>query len=160
MADNVQIIASGGSPTPGIDVAADDIGGIHYQRFKLTLGADGVNDGDVGSSNPLPIGQKNATNTYGEQAAVPSGNTVTLVSYSAGASWKFRGFVAGGEIDGRFFIQFDGTTKYVVRTNIAERQAALILPNPDAAAGGTTVTLKVESTGETTGAFEGTLLGE
>lgn len=160
MPDNVSIVAGGGSPGAGEIVAADEIGGAKYQRIKIALGAEGVNDGDLSSANPLPIGQKNATNTYGEQGSVPSGNTVTLVTYSAGASWKFRGFIAGGELDSKFFVQFDGTTKYVIRTNIAERQAALILPNPDAAAGGTTVTLKVENRGEATGAFEGTLLGE
>ena len=39
----------------GAEVATDDVGGIQYQRIKLTLGADGVNDGDVSSSNPMPV---------------------------------------------------------------------------------------------------------
>jgi|10_taG_2_1085330.scaffolds.fasta_scaffold61205_2 hypothetical protein len=34
--------------------AADDISSVHYQRVKLTVGADGVNDGDVSSTNPMP----------------------------------------------------------------------------------------------------------
>ena len=49
MADNVTI-----TPGSGASVAADDIGGVLYQRVKLIEGADGVNDGDVSSSNPLP----------------------------------------------------------------------------------------------------------
>jgi len=36
-------------------VATDEIGGVDFQRFKMALGADGVNDGDVSSSNPLPV---------------------------------------------------------------------------------------------------------
>ena len=49
MADNVTI-----TPGSGASVAADDIGGVLYQRVKLIEGADGVNNGDVSSSNPLP----------------------------------------------------------------------------------------------------------
>jgi hypothetical protein len=42
--------------TGGDVVASDDIGpGVKYQRVKLTMGADGVNEGDVASGNPMPI---------------------------------------------------------------------------------------------------------
>lgn len=52
MADNVLLNAGTGGDT----VAADDIGpGVKYQRVKVTLGADGVNDGDVASGNPMPV---------------------------------------------------------------------------------------------------------
>jgi hypothetical protein len=37
------------------DVAADEIGGVKFQRMKVTLGADGVNAGDVSADNPLPV---------------------------------------------------------------------------------------------------------
>jgi hypothetical protein len=50
MADNLGYTEGAGS-----EVATDDVGGIQYQRIKLTLGADGVNDGDVSSSNPMPV---------------------------------------------------------------------------------------------------------
>jgi hypothetical protein len=49
MPDNV-----GYTPGIGATVAAEEILGILFQRIKLTLGADGVNDGDVSSSNPMP----------------------------------------------------------------------------------------------------------
>ena len=49
MADNVVL------PGTGSSVATDDIDGNQFQRMKLTLGADGVNDGDVSSINPLPV---------------------------------------------------------------------------------------------------------
>ena len=51
MADNV--VADSGSG--GATFAADDIGGVHYPRVKLISGADGTNDGDVASGNPLPV---------------------------------------------------------------------------------------------------------
>lgn len=50
MADNVQITEGAGKT-----IAGDDIGGVVHQRVKITTGADGVNDGDVSSSNPLPV---------------------------------------------------------------------------------------------------------
>jgi predicted transcriptional regulator len=49
MADNV-----GYTPGSGATIASDDIGGVQFQRMKFTVGADGVNDGDVSSGNPLP----------------------------------------------------------------------------------------------------------
>ena len=49
MADNVAI-----TPGSGATAAADDIGGVLFQRVKVVHGADGVNDGDVSTANPLP----------------------------------------------------------------------------------------------------------
>jgi hypothetical protein len=44
MADNIAI-----TPGTGATIAADDIGGVHYQRIKLSLGADGTaNDASAG----------------------------------------------------------------------------------------------------------------
>ena len=36
-------------------LATNDILGVHYPRIKITLGAAGVNDGDVSSANPIPV---------------------------------------------------------------------------------------------------------
>lgn len=49
MADNVGI-ATGADKT----IATDDVDGIHYQRVKIGIGADGV-AADVHSGNPLPV---------------------------------------------------------------------------------------------------------
>lgn len=50
MADNINV-----SEGSGKTVAADEILSVLYQRVKFTLGADGTNDGDVSSANPLPV---------------------------------------------------------------------------------------------------------
>lgn len=51
MADNTTL-----NPGAGGDIAAtDDIDGVKFQRVKITLGADGVNDGDVSEANPVPV---------------------------------------------------------------------------------------------------------
>jgi hypothetical protein len=39
----------------GNTFASDDISSVHYSRIKLIHGADGTNDGDVASANPLPV---------------------------------------------------------------------------------------------------------
>lgn len=49
MSDNVNV-----TPGSGDVVAADDIAGVKFQRVKVTVGADGVNGGDVSTTNPLP----------------------------------------------------------------------------------------------------------
>lgn len=51
MSDNITLNSGSGGDT----AAADDISGVKYQRVKITLGADGVNDGDVSSSNAMPV---------------------------------------------------------------------------------------------------------
>ena len=66
MADNTTI-----NPGSGGDlIATDEIAGIKYPRSKITLGADGQNDGDVSSSNPLPVtGTTSAVGNVAHDAA-------------------------------------------------------------------------------------------
>ena len=52
MVDYVQLPVA---TTSGDQVASDEIAGLKHQRVKITVGADGVNDGDVSASNPLPV---------------------------------------------------------------------------------------------------------
>lgn len=49
MADNIPI-----TPGSGRDVATDNIGGVDYQRIKVTWGTNGV-AGDAAAANPLPV---------------------------------------------------------------------------------------------------------
>jgi hypothetical protein len=49
MADNV-----GYTPGVGATIAADDIGGILYQKVKMIHGADGIAH-ETADSNPLPV---------------------------------------------------------------------------------------------------------
>jgi len=52
MADNVKV--KGSVSAGAIDVATDDIGGIHHPQYKIEFGADGTAT-PVDSTNPLPI---------------------------------------------------------------------------------------------------------
>lgn len=49
MSDNIPL------PNSNEVAAADDIAGVKYQRIKVIHGNDGVNDGDVSRTNPLPV---------------------------------------------------------------------------------------------------------
>ena len=60
-----------GTGATAVPVASDEIAGIQYQRVKIVLGVDGVNDGDVSAANsmpvsaaslPLPVGAATAAN--------------------------------------------------------------------------------------------------
>ena len=53
MADNV-----GYTPGSGSTIATDDIGGVQHQRIKLTMGPDGVSQGDVQGANYNPTGSE------------------------------------------------------------------------------------------------------
>jgi hypothetical protein len=68
MADNISV-----TPGTGVTVSGDDVGGVLFQRVKVSLGNDGIFDGDVSATNPIP-----ATIT---SSALPSGaSTATLQS--------------------------------------------------------------------------------
>lgn len=59
MADN--FLVNGTTQAGGVSVGGDDIAGIFYERVKLIHGTDGVNAGDVSTSNGLPVKQQGAT---------------------------------------------------------------------------------------------------
>ena len=57
MADNVPI-----TPGSGTQIAADEVGGVFYQRIKVATGEDGTAN-DVSPSNPLPTQVIQGNNT-------------------------------------------------------------------------------------------------
>lgn len=71
MADNVTL------PGTGVVVASDDIAGVQIQRIKLVQGADGVDDGNVGSGSPLHAQLTNLEKA--EDAAHSSGDKGVMV---------------------------------------------------------------------------------
>lgn len=82
MVDNVAVTAGAGTT-----IATDDVGGVQYQRVKVTWGVDGTAT-DASATNPLPVV---ATGNVADDAA-DSGNPVkaggiyesTLPTYSTG----------------------------------------------------------------------------
>lgn len=77
MADNVQLNSGSG----GESLATDDVGGVQYQRVKLTWGVDGVAT-DASASNPLPVVQTGAP-TLATGAATSANQTTEITALSA-----------------------------------------------------------------------------
>lgn len=82
MADNYTTNAGTGGDTFG----ADDIAGVKIPRVKLIIGADGVNDGDVASGNPLPVTGTVAATQSGTWNVTNVSGTVSLPTGAATAA--------------------------------------------------------------------------
>jgi hypothetical protein len=67
-------------------MGTDDIGGVKYQRIKLIHGADGVNDGDVSTSNPLPV-TLGLTDTQLRATPVPVSGTFWQATQPVSFAW-------------------------------------------------------------------------
>ncbi len=67
MADNMQV-----TPGTGASIAADDVGGVLYQRIKVATGGDGA-AADVSTANPMPVATSNVDTAAG---ATDAGITV------------------------------------------------------------------------------------
>ncbi len=96
MADNFTTNAGAGGDTFG----ADDIGGVKFPRTKIIVGADGVNDGDVSSANPLPIGGTVTANLGAVDNAVLDAIAASLTTIDADTSHlaTIAGAVSGTEM--------------------------------------------------------------
>jgi hypothetical protein len=105
MADNV-----GYTPGSGATVSADEILGILFQRIKLTLGADGVNDGDVSSSNPMPIA------AYGELIEAIEAMRLSVQSLN-----RTIGLAQVNPLTGRMLVDPSGVTSPVSGTITANQ---------------------------------------
>jgi perilipin-4 len=71
MADFVELDSGSGGAKVYVDELTVATSTLAAQRVKILLGADGVNDGDVNSSNPLPV------TIYGTLTTQPINGTVT-----------------------------------------------------------------------------------
>jgi len=81
MADNVPV-----TPGSGTNIASDDIGGVQFQRVKVTHGQDGTAT-DASSINPLPVTAPAASrSTHSISVAL---QTDVMMSQLAALSPKF-----------------------------------------------------------------------
>jgi len=90
MADNIELNSTSGGPT----AATDDIGGAHFQRIKLIFGADGTNEGDVASANPLPTQSPTATDTDTEVTVTDSETEIVTIDTTGKKTLVFQCTVA------------------------------------------------------------------
>jgi hypothetical protein len=112
MADNVSI--DPGSTTP---IATDEIGGAHYQRVKLALGADGENDGDVSRANPVPVQQVEAEVTFLSGTSDSAGANTVVAAPGEGSRLVVVSFQLQNEVATEQTVQLheEGTATKGVR---------------------------------------------
>jgi hypothetical protein len=68
MADNVGV--NPGTDVGAVDVATDEIGGVHYPVYKMSYGIDGEQT-PVSETNPLPVRRVELTErTYTQQERI------------------------------------------------------------------------------------------
>lgn len=79
MADDVLLNPGTGGDT----IAADDIGGIKFQRVKLVHGANGVNAGDVAAANALPVSEPRPSAASLANVTASASNVTLLASNAA-----------------------------------------------------------------------------
>ena len=94
MADNVTIPTTGqGTATPVI--ATDDVGGVHFQKIKPDLGADGATQGVSTGAGAVDAGtQRIVLGSSDLTAAAPTAATVGVASAAAvAANASRRGLV-------------------------------------------------------------------
>lgn len=119
MADNVTIPATGsGDATP--IVATDKIGGVDYQRVKLTWGTDGTAT-DASASNPLPIiGASNSGVDIGD---------VTINNASGGSAVNIQDGGNSITVDGTVAATQSGTWNIATVTTVTTVSAVTAISN-------------------------------
>jgi hypothetical protein len=150
VADNVTANPGAGGDT----FASDDIGGVQFPRTKFTLGADGVNEGDVASGNPMP-----AKVADGNDVALGATTDAAVSSDATGTiSGKIRGLVkilasVWDSINGRLKVDGSGVTQPVSGTFFQATQpvSATALPLPTGAATEATLLLGATAAKQDTG---------
>lgn len=64
--------------TGGDTIRTDDIGGVKHPTSKITVGADGVDDGFVSDSNPMPTKPRTMAWNAPQQTSVGVATTLVL----------------------------------------------------------------------------------
>lgn len=132
MADNTTLNTGSG----GDVIATDDIAGVKFQRVKVVLGADGVNDGDVSSANALPVSlasvPSHAVTNAGTFDVQESGAALTALQLlddtvaTTAAAITAKGIAAVGT---------DGTNARVLKTDTSGELQVDVLTLPALSAG-------------------------
>ena len=112
MADNVAY-----TPGSGATIAADDIGGVLYQRVKMIHGADGIAH-ETADGNPLPI------KAMGELIEAIEAMRVAIQSLN-----RTVGMAQVNPLTGRMLVDASGTTQPVSGSVAATQSGAYNITN-------------------------------
>lgn len=125
MSDNVILNVGTGGDT----AAADDIGGVKYQRVKVTLGADGVDDGDVSASNPIPVSLANASTATNQSLQTDLLDTLQQQNVFLRRMVKMLEPSASEDVQGRQRVTVDSITTALTLTTVTTVSAVTGITN-------------------------------
>ena len=112
MADNVSY-----TPGSGATIAADDIGGVLYQRVKMIHGADGIAH-ETADGNPMPI------KAMGELIEAIEAMRMAIQSLN-----RTVGMAQVNPLTGRMLVDASGTTQPVSGSVAATQSGAYNITN-------------------------------
>ena len=112
MADNVSY-----TPGSGATIAADDIGGVLYQRVKMIHGADGIAH-ETADGNPMPI------KAMGELIEAIEAMRMAIQSLN-----RTVGMAQVNPLTGRMLVDASGTTQPVSGSVAAPQSGAYNITN-------------------------------
>lgn len=127
MADNVTLDPGAG----GSVVATDDVGGVHYQLVKLTLGALNANDGPVSAANPLPVKPGTPDKDTGYGVVSSTGTLAAVPSIGAAATFYLEGLHFANPSGAAITIGVtDGSDRYILPIQQVPAKGHLTLTFP------------------------------
>lgn len=145
-------------------LATDDIGGIQYGRTKIVLGADGVNDGDVSSANPMPVKGTGTAGTPNAGVVTVQGiaSMTALVVDGSGVTQPVSGTVTANAGTGTFTVDQANAAEADYDTGagtVNQVMMGIALPGAGGpVAGGTaTAPIRTDPTGTTTQPVSGSV---
>ena len=98
-------------------IATDDIGGVKYQRMKVTFGVDGVSS-DVSSVAPLPTADSSDMEFTALSLNVTAAGDTTIYTPATGKRVRLRWVYAindpSSATPARITIKLGGVVKYIV----------------------------------------------
>ena len=146
---------------PALIVHSGTAGTAQTRRVTSQNTAGAVDVHIAGGTVSASATTANAINTFGTTGTIADGVTGTIIDYVTPANFKLKGFVASGEGQGFYYLEIGaGTTKYVYRTSVADKNAQVILSNPEAIASSTNLFLKVDNENGNSVNYQGVIIGE
>lgn len=100
MADNIITNLGNGGPV----IASDEVSGVQFPRGKFTLGDDGVNDGDVSKTNPMPTAARLVNDAAFDLVTLVLSSRQAVTGYQTGPKVVFSVLVENKNSASRYLL--------------------------------------------------------
>lgn len=137
MADNLTVQSATPATVPANSViATDDVGGVHFPKYKLDVGGDGVS-AMLSSANPIPVSEANSAAINANLDVINTATSILtdLVTALGGDDTAFASpnvMTAGFVVDETSINTLDENDVGAARVDASRRQLARIVGADDA----------------------------